>query len=40
LLGMSQPVNVLQRATEVSSIVNLTVITVIQSQQRLIANAP
>jgi malate dehydrogenase (oxaloacetate-decarboxylating)(NADP+) len=32
LLGMAKPVNVLQRACSVSSIVNLTVITVLKSQ--------
>jgi malate dehydrogenase (oxaloacetate-decarboxylating)(NADP+) len=36
LLGMAKPVNVLQRACSVSSIVNLTVITVLKSQ----ADAP
>ncbi len=33
LLGMRRPVNVLQRASDVASIVNLTVMTVIQAQR-------
>jgi malate dehydrogenase (oxaloacetate-decarboxylating)(NADP+) len=40
LLGMKRPVNVLQRASSVSSIVNLTVITAIQAQNRLIVEHP
>jgi malate dehydrogenase (oxaloacetate-decarboxylating)(NADP+) len=40
LLGMNRPVNVLQRASSVSSIVNLTVITAIQAQNRLIVEHP
>ncbi len=40
LLGMNQPVNVLQRASSVSSIVNLTVITAIQAQSRLVVDHP
>ena len=38
LLGMNRPVNVLQRACGVSAIVNLTVITAIQAQARLIVD--
>ncbi len=35
LLGMNSPVNVLERGSSVSSIVNLTVLTVLQAQQKL-----
>ena len=39
LLGMGRPVNVLQRGSSVSSIVNLTVITAIQAQNRLVVDS-
>jgi malate dehydrogenase (oxaloacetate-decarboxylating)(NADP+) len=38
LLGMRCPVNVLQRASDVASIVNLTVMTVIQAQRAKVGN--
>ncbi len=40
LLGMNRPVNVLQRGSSVAAIVNLTVITAIQSQRRVVIDHP
>ena len=40
LLGMNRPVNVLQRASSVAAIVNLTVITAVQAQSRIVVEPP